>query len=327
MSVNEGALSGQFTQGDIDIIMIKCMICDKELKQITRNHLLRHDISVAQYKIQFPNAPLQDESIILKADKNPFFGKKHTNEVKQRLSECFSGKPNVKAGEKISALWDDPNGTYRKMMASDSYRQTMSNVTQAYWDSEKSNAHRSLNKESLTKLRPLYENRLIEIRQSQPYRENLSVAIKTMWASLTPETKNNRISKQLTTVMKNGSMSSKGEDELFTLIEARYPNVKRFVWMHPSQTGSANLWNIDFFIPEIETYVQFDGEYWHGLDRPIEEIKESTTKRNKSIYRKWLLDQEQDCWFAKSRKRLIRITDVEFQKDRISCLRRIERND
>lgn len=213
------------------------------------------------------------------------------------------------------------------MMASDSYRQTMSRATQAHWDSEKSDAHRLLNKESLTKFRPTYESKLIELRQSQSYKENLSNAIKKMWATLPPESKNDRIAKQLTTVMKNGAMSSKGEDELFSLIQEKYPDVKRFVWFHPSQTGSANLWNIDFFIPEINTYVQFDGIYWHGLDRPIEKIKRSKTKRDESIYRKWLTDQEQDHWFAKSEKKLVRITDVEFQKDPFACLRKIEQDD
>jgi len=316
--------SGICNRAAIHINMIKCIICDKELKQITRNHLLRHDITVAQYRERFPTAPLQDESIIMKAENNPFFGKSHSDEVKQRLRNHFSGKSNPKAGAKISALWKDPNGTYRKMMASDSYRQIMRNVTQAHWNSSESDSHRLLNKECLTRLRPMYEERLNELRKTQAYRKALSDSIKIMWSTMPQEEKNKRVVKQLTTVMNDGVMSSKGENELFLLLRKKYPNTRRFVWFHSSETKSEHMWNIDFFIPEIQTYVQFDGVYWHGLDRPIEEIQESSSKRDKAIYRKWLIDQEQNVWFVANQKRLIRITDVEWADNPELCMKKIE---
>lgn len=304
--------------------MIKCAMCEKELKQITRNHLLRHDITVAQYREKFPNAPLQDESILLKGEKNPFFGKTHTDEIKQKLSKRFTGKPNPKAAQKIAKLWREKEGVYRKMMASDSYRSTMSKATKAHWNSSESDDHRQKNSESLKRLRPSYTERLAEVQITDSYRNLLSDSITTMWATLTPEAKNARIEKQLTSVMKNGTMSSKGEDVLFELLKTQYPETKRFIWFHPSQTGSKNLWNIDFFIPEIKTYVQFDGVYWHGLDRPIEIIRESNSKRDKTIYKKWSTDHEQDAWFEKTNRRLIRVTDIDFKKDANACLQKIK---
>jgi hypothetical protein len=73
-------------------------------------------------------------------------------------------------------------------------------------------------------------------------------------------------------------------------------------------------WAIDFYIKSINTYVQMDGVYWHGLDRPLEVIKESQGPRDKSIYQVWHNDCYQDKWFHEHNMKLIRITDKDFYK-------------
>lgn len=83
-------------------------------------------------------------------------------------------------------------------------------------------------------------------------------------------------------------------------------------------------WPIDAYIPSIDTYVQFDGVYWHGLDRDISIIRESTKPRDKAIYNKWLNDREQDTWFRCHNLKLIRITDVEFKLNPTMCIERIQ---
>lgn len=75
-----------------------------------------------------------------------------------------------------------------------------------------------------------------------------------------------------------------------------------------------------FYIPEIDTYVQFDGVYWHGLDRPLEEIAKYKTKRDVQIYKKWLSDREQDRWFKEQGMKLVRITDIQYLKERDVCI-------
>ncbi len=40
---------------------IRCEICGKELRAITDSHLRQHWITVASYKMIYPNAPLKDE--------------------------------------------------------------------------------------------------------------------------------------------------------------------------------------------------------------------------------------------------------------------------
>lgn len=94
--------------------------------------------------------------------------------------------------------------------------------------------------------------------------------------------------------------TSVGEGELAKLLEQKHGEVKRFVFV--------NGWSIDIFVPSINTYVQFDGIYWHGLDRPIEE------QRNLKIKKKYFRDIEQNEWFLSHGLKLIRITDVEWEE-------------
>ncbi len=75
-----------------------------------------------------------------------------------------------------------------------------------------------------------------------------------------------------------------------------------------------NDWSIDVYIKSIDTYVQIDGTYWHGLDRSIELIKDSMSKRDRVIYETFLRDQKQIEWCAKSNIKLVRLTDKELRK-------------
>ena len=73
-----------------------------------------------------------------------------------------------------------------------------------------------------------------------------------------------------------------------------------------------NGWNIDFYIENINTYIQLDGIYWHGLDRPVKVIKEFRTSRDKIIYGTYLRDIEQNKWFKENNLKLIRVIDKEL---------------
>lgn len=75
----------------------------------------------------------------------------------------------------------------------------------------------------------------------------------------------------------------------------------------------ANGWSIDFFIRPINTYIQFDGIYWHGLDRPIEDISNSTLARDRNITKKYYTDIQQNIWFTQNNLKLIRITDKQYR--------------
>ncbi len=76
-----------------------------------------------------------------------------------------------------------------------------------------------------------------------------------------------------------------------------------------------NNWSIDFYVKSIDTYIQFDGVHWHGLDRPIEEIKESNAAVDRVIASTNDRDIKQNAWFAANDMRLVRITDMQFKHD------------
>ncbi len=99
--------------------------------------------------------------------------------------------------------------------------------------------------------------------------------------------------------------SSKGEELMCEILHKHFGEVVRQKWV--------NGWPIDAYVPSIDTYVQFDGVYWHGLDRDIEIIKASIKPRDKAIYQKWLTDRKQCEWFKEHNLKLIRITDIEFK--------------
>ncbi len=68
---------------------------------------------------------------------------------------------------------------------------------------------------------------------------------------------------------------------------------------------------IDFYIISLSCYLQYDGVYWHGLNRPLDVIKNSPLERDKKIYEGYLRDRKQDEWFKANNLVLIRITDLQ----------------
>lgn len=74
------------------------------------------------------------------------------------------------------------------------------------------------------------------------------------------------------------------------------------------------LWRTDFYVKSIDTYVELDGEYWHGLDRPLAELEASMSRTDRKILGTHHSDQMQTQWFADNSLRLVRITDHEMLK-------------
>jgi hypothetical protein len=130
-----------------------------------------------------------------------------------------------------------------------------------------------------------------------------------------PETKA-RLSQQITdpktqakcyeTRKKNGTLAkSKAEDNLYKFLCEKFniENVNR----HPT----VNSWSIDFYVKTINTYVQFDGVYYHGLDVSFDELVKRAVLRGKSktILATFLRDLEQVDWFKMNNLKLIRVIE------------------
>jgi hypothetical protein len=107
---------------------------------------------------------------------------------------------------------------------------------------------------------------------------------------------------------RNGTYkTSKPEDQIYDFLCEKYgaDNVTR--------QAIVKQWPIDFYVKTIDTYIQVDGTYWHGITRTKEELLNSETPRDKIILRKKLTDEEQILWFEKRCMNLIRITDKQIK--------------
>lgn len=106
------------------------------------------------------------------------------------------------------------------------------------------------------------------------------------------------------TKKQNGTYaSSKAENRFYERLVRLFDNVER----QAPIIHNDGKWLIDFKINDV--YVQFDGIYWHGLDRPIQMIRESKNIRDLIICKRYDVDRYQDQWFIMHNLRLVRITD------------------
>lgn len=120
--------------------------------------------------------------------------------------------------------------------------------------------------------------------------------------------------RRIQSMQKNNSFQkSKEEDKIYSLLCLYFGD--EFV---ERQALVNKKWPIDFYIKSYNTYIQFDGQYWHGLDRPIEVISEHKTKQDVVIHKKWLTDREQDLWFKNHKIKLVRITEKDLNFERLN---------
>lgn len=108
---------------------------------------------------------------------------------------------------------------------------------------------------------------------------------------------------------RGNSMLSKSESQFATFLCENYTNV---VQQFPILYDTTKTWLIDFYLPEQDTYIQFDGMFWHGLDKSYNELH----PRAKESYDR---DRKQDEWFYSRRMKLVRITDKEFLACQKKC--------
>ena len=104
---------------------------------------------------------------------------------------------------------------------------------------------------------------------------------------------------------------STGELQLVKTLETMFVSVKH--------TTFVNGWSIDVFVKDINTYFQFDGVYWHGLDRPENEIIDP------KILKKVIRDKQQNLWFSENLLNLVRITEIQWSqaKDKVLLINQL----
>lgn len=110
------------------------------------------------------------------------------------------------------------------------------------------------------------------------------------------------------TMKRNGNYARKSsmiEEEFLRCLEALFIDVKHHEFVHK--------WDVDFYVRSIDTFVQFDGVYWHGLDRSIDVISEFKNPRDRTIHATFFRDRLQDEHFRNNGLKLVRVTDREFR--------------
>jgi very-short-patch-repair endonuclease len=109
------------------------------------------------------------------------------------------------------------------------------------------------------------------------------------------------------TKIKNGTCSkSKIEERIAQILDSN--NIK-----YERQVPKIKQW-IDFYLISMDLYIQIDGVYWHGLNRPIEIIAEGNTSQDKKIYKQVLRDNKLNQYMKNNGLNLLRITDEQINK-------------
>ena len=116
------------------------------------------------------------------------------------------------------------------------------------------------------------------------------------------------------TKVRNGQVSeSAGEREMVAWLKNALGD--QAVLHHPPRAQGAD---IDIYVLTGDVYIQFDGVYYHGLDRPYDQL-------SPVIRRKYDRDRAVDALFSRLGLRLIRVTDKRWasmgEADRARWLR------
>lgn len=110
------------------------------------------------------------------------------------------------------------------------------------------------------------------------------------------------------TKIKNGTCQKSGPEETLNDLLVKIfgqESIKRQIFM-------IRQW-IDFWVAPLSLYIQVDGVYWHGLNRPLKEIKKQKTSQDKNIYEQVLRDRKLNKHMKKNNMKLLRITDEQIK--------------
>ena len=117
------------------------------------------------------------------------------------------------------------------------------------------------------------------------------------------------------TKKRNGNLSKSYEEDTLYEKLCNYFGVEDV-----ERWKNINCWSIDLYVKSIDVHIQYDGVYWHGHDRTLEEIKLFKSPIDKIIYETMLRDIKQNTWFAEQGLKLIRVIGpAEIEK----CLERL----
>jgi hypothetical protein len=98
--------------------------------------------------------------------------------------------------------------------------------------------------------------------------------------------------------------SSKVEDKLYEILKINFIEVERHV--------AINGWDIDFYIKDIDMFVNMNGTYWHAKNKTEEQLLQCSSKRSKTILGTKKRDEKREKWFKENNKKLTIIWEDEI---------------
>ncbi len=243
--------------------MVTCQICNKQFRVISNTHLKKHDMTQVQYFEQFPGVAWKDadlnerQSIFMKKRwQDPIYcaeikrlttGKKRSEETKRKIGDGNRGEKNGNYGK----ICTPEETEFRRQIASNwertpEYSILLSKALSAHWESEE--ARQALSK-TLISYWEVHEHHWKGGHHTEETCLAIGIAKKKAWADGVYDgvfTSPNKPEKVVMQVLSNLGIDY--EFNTFRLGTRIY----------------------DFFIPDLNLLIEYDGHYWHSKPKAIE---------------------------------------------------------
>lgn len=125
-----------------------------------------------------------------------------------------------------------------------------------------------------------------------------------------PASSDEVVQKMLDTKMQNNPNCFRSKSEI------KFEAILRQYFAEVEIQQHVKRWPIDFYLPELDVYVQFDGVYWHGLNRDKSVIEEGAARgcaNDICILDRMKNDALQAVYFKHNDLTLVRVTDLEVK--------------
>lgn len=224
----------------------------------------------------------------------------HSREIKKKIDDTNTARYGVKNVFQASCVKEKISNTFlrrygvRFAMQSSALRDRF----QKKYFRKTGYMHPFSNPDVIKKIKQTCEER---------YGVNNSAAIpKVARARLTKEARK----KAHQTMVRDGFFKRRSSKQEILL----YGLLKKLGYSIETQKTLNDVWPIDVYLNDLNLFIQVDGVYWHGLDRPIEEIKRLKTSRDATILKKIKIDATQNYFCEKNKIKLMRISDIRIKK-------------
>jgi hypothetical protein len=277
---------------------VTCLICQKQfLKQITNSHLKTHNLTTADYKLQYGVDSLScpeyraERSSANSGQNNPHYGKKHSEKTKKTLSKKLKGRPAHNKGKKLAddkkqALLEGiarREQTYKEndyhprkgAVLSETTKNVISKKLQEYAKNNPEKIKESVAKATAKKSQPggYFEKVKEETRQTRIQQLDLWGFDLTLYSDefleiccRTCGTKSRRITwgychANMCPTCHPRPSTSKEEKELQEWLAELY-GVDRIIFNDKSVFS--NGFEIDVHIPDLNLGIEYNGLWWHS---------------------------------------------------------------